>query len=161
MDSKKTYDYSDEVHIVKSPMKRMLYLVAGWISLILGIIGLLLPIVPTTPFLLVSAACWAKSSSRFYNWLMNNPWFGSHLRRWRKYRCIPLRIKIIAVTVLSVTLGSSILLFVPFLSMQILLAFIGLGVMIYIARFPSTVPGMDDEYDIPAKAGPGKESYEN
>ena len=62
----------------------------------LGIIGIFLPLLPTTPFLLLAAACYARSSKRFYNWLLNNKWFGNYIKNYRERKGIPLQIKIIS-----------------------------------------------------------------
>lgn len=75
----------------------VLYRVLGFISLGLGIIGIFLPVVPTTPFVLLAAACFARSSERWHQWLLNNPTFGPMVRRWETDRCISLRTKTVAL----------------------------------------------------------------
>jgi len=59
---------------------RFILTIVGTISLVFGVIGIFLPILPTTPFLLLAAACYARSSERFYNKLMNNKWFGNYIK---------------------------------------------------------------------------------
>ncbi|MBA2175867.1 YbaN family protein [Halobacillus locisalis] len=78
---------------MKQVMK-VLLIVIGSVSLVLGVLGIILPLVPTTPFLLLTAACYVRSSDRLYNWLMTNKWFGSYIRNYKAGRGIPLKAKI-------------------------------------------------------------------
>jgi uncharacterized membrane protein YbaN (DUF454 family) len=73
----------------------------------LGAIGIVFPILPTTPFLLAAAACFCKSSTRMYSWLMNNKWFGEYIKNYKEGRGLPLKTKITALVVLWVTIGFS------------------------------------------------------
>lgn len=130
-------DYSQDVHLKRSRGLRLLFAGLGWLALALGTVGIFLPILPTTPFLLLAAACFARSSARFYNWLMNNRIFGAYLRAWRHERRIPRHAKILAVTMIVLTIGSSILLFIPLLGAKIATAAVGGAVITYILRFPS------------------------
>ncbi len=130
-------DYQNEVHLKKSRALRLLLIVAGTLCLILGIIGIFLPILPTTPFLLVTAACYSRSSTRFYNWLMNTRFLGPYIRTWRDEKRIPLRAKILAVTMITLTIGTSVIYFIPILSAKIATGAVGVAVSAYICRFPS------------------------
>lgn len=76
----------------------------GTIALILGIIGIFVPLLPTTPFLLLAAALYFRSSSRLYNWLLSHPHLGTYIRNFRENKAIPLRVKIISVTLVWITL---------------------------------------------------------
>ena len=98
-------DYSHEVRKHRLVWVRYAYAAMGTLSLVLGIIGIFMPILPTTPFLLLSTACYARSSRRFYNWLMNHPAFGPLIIEWRTYRSIPWRVKMVAVATMTLTLG--------------------------------------------------------
>lgn len=121
-----------------NPIARWFYLTVGTISLGLGIIGIVTPVLPTTPFLLLTAACYARGSRRFYIWLMNHRWFGPYIYKWRIEKKIPLRIKMYAISMIILTIGSTVLFFMPpILPAQLLVTAIGVGVIIYIARFPS------------------------
>lgn len=84
---------------------RILLLSLGWLSLSLGIIGLFLPLVPTTPFLIVSAYCFSKSSARLHAWLLRQPVFGPLIQEWELYGVIPLRAKIVATVLLVLMLS--------------------------------------------------------
>lgn len=111
-------DYSDEVRLHRSRLVRFLLFIAGSISLALGIIGIFTPILPTTPFLLLSAACYARASHRFYNWLMNNRYFGSYIRDWRIHKMIPLRAKILAISMIFLTIGTTVFFFYSYFSCE-------------------------------------------
>ncbi len=78
-------------------MTRLWWRVAGLISLVLGIIGIVLPILPTTPFLLLSAFCFDRSSPALHNWLMNHRWFGPPIHNWQKYGAMSKLAKVTAV----------------------------------------------------------------
>ena len=79
-------------------MKRWAWFILGWLLVALGFIGALLPVMPTTIFLIGAAACFARCSPRFERWLLDHPWFGQPLRDWREHRAIPLKAKIFAIT---------------------------------------------------------------
>ena len=81
---------------------RGLLIILGTISVLLGLIGIILPLLPTTPFLLLGAAIYAKSSDKFYNWLVENKLFGSYIKNYREGKGIPIRVKISAISFLFV-----------------------------------------------------------
>lgn len=106
---------------------------AGLLSLALGILGMFLPVLPTTPFVLLAAGCFAKSSPRLHSWLRNSSLFGSILVNWETNRCIPMKSKILAVSMIVLFGGSSVLFAVPSGIPQIgagLLVLIGLVVVL-------------------------------
>ena len=74
----------------------------------IGLVGIFVPILPTTPFLLLAAACYLRSSQRFYNWLMNNRWFGTYIRNYTEGRGIPLKVKLFTIALLWIAIGISI-----------------------------------------------------
>lgn len=88
--------------------KKWLLIVLGWLFVIIGVIGIFLPILPTTPFLLLAASCFANSSEKFHSWLLNSPVFGVIIQDWQKHRYIKKRTKIWAMTVVVVTFAISI-----------------------------------------------------
>ncbi len=120
----------------------------GCLSVVLGVIGIFLPIMPTTPFLLLAAACFARSSQRFYHWLMNNRWFGPYLRYYTEGLGIPLKIKVRVIGLLWLTMGTSIIFFVPILWLKFAMAGVALGASAYIWLQP-TAPAIvgDDSLD--------------
>ncbi|TAM44872.1 MAG: DUF454 domain-containing protein [Gammaproteobacteria bacterium] len=116
---------------------RLLFLVLGGIFVALGVAGIFLPLLPTTPFLLLAAACFARSSERFYRWLLNHPVLGTTVREWREHRSLPRRTKWIAIFTMAGTLAVSILFFVPQPALQIVLALFGVALAVYLYRIPS------------------------
>ncbi|TAN86240.1 MAG: DUF454 domain-containing protein [Gallionella sp.] len=130
-------DYSHEVRKHRFLWVRLAYGALGTLFLLLGIIGAFLPVMPTTPFLLLATACYARSSRRFYNWLMNHPAFGPLIVEWRTYRSIPWRVKLIAIAMMALTFGSSILFFVHGIGLQLAMAFFGLTMAAWLYRIPS------------------------
>ena len=125
-------------------IKKVLWLVVGFICLGLGSVGIVLPILPTTPFLLAAAACFCKSSTRMYNWLLGNKWFGEYIRNYKEGRGLAMKTKITALTVLWVTIGISTVFFLNrllppqlVLPMQIIMVAIAVGVSIHILRLPT------------------------
>lgn len=84
---------------------KVLYSVTGTIALALGIIGIFVPLLPTTPFLLLSAALYFRSSPRLYAWLLHQKHLGPYIRNFREYRAIPLRAKIISISLIWITIG--------------------------------------------------------
>lgn len=99
----------------------------GMLCLLLGAVGLVLPLLPTTPFVLLAAGCFARSSPRMHQWLLNNALFGPVLQDWERNRCVSRRVKRVALTMMLVVGGTSVLLFVP-RGWLMLLAFILIGV---------------------------------
>jgi uncharacterized membrane protein YbaN (DUF454 family) len=81
---------------------RRVYLVLGFAFVVLGFVGAFLPVLPTTPFLILATSCFARSSPRLENWLLSHPRFGPPLRVWRERGAIPLRAKLLALAGISV-----------------------------------------------------------
>lgn len=89
---------------------RLLWITFGLSALALGLAGLALPLLPTTPFMLLAAACFAKSSPRLHDWLVGHRVFGRAIRDWRDYRAISPKAKRMALTAMTAALGLSLLL---------------------------------------------------
>lgn len=111
---------------------RYLLILAGTISLVCGIIGIFLPIIPTTPFLLLAAACYARSSQRFYHWLMNNKMFGNYIKNYYGGKGIPVKFKIFTISLLWLTILTSIYYIINNFWIKLLLMIIAIGVSIHI-----------------------------
>lgn len=92
---------------------RILLIIAGYISLALGILGIFLPLLPTTPFLLLAGACFLRSSDRLYHWLITHRILGPYITSWKKGEGIPKRVKIFSITFLWVSMLLSVY-FLPF-----------------------------------------------
>jgi uncharacterized protein len=82
---------------------RLLWLLAGWLALLLGMLGIFLPLLPTTPFVLLAAWCFARGSARCEAWLLNHRRFGPLVRDWRERRAVPLRAKQLAVLTMALS----------------------------------------------------------
>ncbi|MTI67169.1 MAG: DUF454 domain-containing protein [Firmicutes bacterium] len=118
-------------------LKKIILIILGSISIALGIIGIFLPLLPTTPLLLLGASCYVKSSNSLYNWLINNKYLGSYIKNYRLGRGIPKKTKIIAISTLWLTIGYSAIFIVPLLLIKILLFFIAIGVTIHLLTIPT------------------------
>ena len=116
---------------------RWLLLTLGWLFVVLGVAGAILPVLPTTPFILLAAACFARSSERFYAWLLENRIFGPLIRDWRAHRAIPRRAKWLAIGAIFVFLGSSVVFFVANLYARGALAVTGVTLVTFLYRLPN------------------------
>ena len=116
---------------------RGLYVALGMLALALGVIGIFLPVLPTTPFVLLAAACFARGSQRFHRWLLGQRTFGPIVREWEQYRSIPYRTKLTAVVLMALTFGASIVFFVRPGWLQLVLALFGVGLAVWLYRLPS------------------------
>ena len=121
--------------LLRSLMKIFLIIV-GCISLALGVTGMFLPMLPTTPFLLLSAAVWVKASPELYQWLLNHKVFGEYIRNFREHRAIPLRVKIISVSTVWLTIGYCIFVVVDeWWWAQVLMTLLAIGISWHILSF--------------------------
>ena len=116
---------------------RLLFLFLGGLFVVLGVAGIFLPVLPTTPFMLLAAACFARSSERFYNWLLDHPVFGTTVREWQEHRSIPRRAKWTAIVMMAVTLSVSVGFFVAQPYLKAALALFGVALAVYLYRIPS------------------------
>jgi uncharacterized membrane protein YbaN (DUF454 family) len=117
---------------MKDSIKKGILVTSGTFFLILGFIGIFIPLLPTTPFLLLAAACYFRSSKRFYNWLIKNKWLGKYIKNYQEGRGIPLNIKIISILVLWLTIILSTFIIISNFIIQIFLFIIASGVTIHI-----------------------------
>jgi uncharacterized membrane protein YbaN (DUF454 family) len=130
-------DYSDHVRKHPSPSVRAVLVLAGTGFVVLGLAGVFLPVLPTTPFLLLAAACYARASRRFYNALLNNRLFGPSILEWQQHRAIPWRTKLTAIALLLLTLAISIVFFLRDPWLRLALALFGLALAAWLWRIPS------------------------
>lgn len=140
MDLKKTGN-----HIVNNKKKhstnktiKLFFVLLGLISLGLGIIGIFLPLLPTTPFLLLSAALFMRSSKRLYNWLINHKYLGTHIQNYIHHKTISRKSKTMSLILLWITILSSIIFVVIQFYLKMLLLFIAIAVSWHILSFKST-----------------------
>jgi hypothetical protein len=115
---------------------RVLLVGVGTTSLALGVVGIVLPVLPTTPFLLLAAACYARSSTRLYAWLLGQPSLGRIVAEWRRSRSLPPGVKPRALLVVALTFAVSIVL-VDTLFLQLLLVAVGILLGAFLWRIPA------------------------
>ena len=118
---------------MQTVVKRRILIGAGTLSTGLGIIGIFVPILPTTPFLLLAAACYMRSSERFYQWLINNRIFGVFVRNYIEGRGMPARTKVLTILLLWLTIGLTVAFGVENMVVRIVLICIAIGVTAHVA----------------------------
>ncbi|EGT4276395.1 DUF454 family protein [Cronobacter sakazakii] len=116
-------------------MQRTILLILGWLAVVLATLGVVLPLLPTTPFLLLAAWCFARSSPRFHHWLLCRSWFGGYLRHWQQHRAMPTGAKPRAMLFILATFAISLWL-VKIFWVRILLLVILSGLLIFMWRIP-------------------------
>ncbi|MBT8768961.1 YbaN family protein [Metapseudomonas boanensis] len=96
-----------DIVMLRHPALRVALLCIGWLSVVLGVIGIFVPVLPTTPFLLLAAACFVRSSRHFYQWLVDHPHLGPWIRDYLEGNGIPLKGKVYALALMwaSITLS--------------------------------------------------------
>lgn len=112
-------------------MKKMIFIIAGTVALVLGLVGIFIPVLPTTPFLLLAAFCYARGSKRLYDWLMRHRHLGPYLDNYFRNHTIHKRTRIAALGFLWVSLTLSIIL-VDRWPVRLVMAVVGLAVTIHL-----------------------------
>ncbi|RTR39434.1 DUF454 domain-containing protein [Shewanella canadensis] len=116
-------------------LKRGVYLICGLCSLALGLLGIPLPILPTVPFILLAAFCFARSSDSLHRWLMEHPWFSDALSQWESARAIRKGLKRKAYIVSGLSFALSIAI-VPIVWVKFMLLFFAIGLGLYLRNIP-------------------------
>jgi uncharacterized membrane protein YbaN (DUF454 family) len=132
-----TDDAASRHHEHGSPVVRALFFVAGLASLALGIAGIFLPVLPTTPLVLLAATCFARSYRPFHEWLVAHRLFGPLVREWHEHRSIPYRTKLLAIGMMAGALTVSIVFFVDPPWLKAVLAAFGVALGAWMYRLPS------------------------
>jgi len=120
---------------------RILLVFCGTICVVLGVLGMFLPVLPTTPFLLLASICYSRSSKRFYNWLITNRWCGKYIRNYREGRGISLKHKIFSITLLWLTIGYTTWFVISLWWVKLMLLGIAIGVTIHLVMIKTFKPG--------------------
>lgn len=118
-------------------LKRWLFTGAGWLSLGLGAIGVIVPLLPTTPLVILAAYFFARSSPRLHQWLLDNRVFGPLIAEWSEHRSIPRRAKILAVSMI-VIFGSMAIYLVEFIAARLALGVLFASVMTWLLTRPTS-----------------------
>lgn len=129
--------FDNSKSIYRNRWVRRVLVVAGTIFVGLGILGIFLPVLPTTPFLLLAAACYARSSERFYHRLLNQRWLAKYIQPYREGKGIPVKAKALSVSLIWLTILSSAIFIVHPLIVRIILIVIATGVTIYLLSLPT------------------------
>ena len=116
----------------KPSLRKRLLICAGFLSVGLATVGVFVPVLPTTPFLLLAAACFARSSDRFYQWLITHRLFGRYIRYYRKYRAITGRAKALTLILLWAVMGYTVFAVVHSFPLRVLLLLVATGVTIHV-----------------------------
>jgi len=122
----------DKGKLVNKKWIKSLFIITGTLFVGLGVIGIFLPILPTTPFLLLAAACYTRGSQRFYCWLLNNRWFGVYIKNYKQKKGMPLKIKILTMVLLWFAIMISVVFAVQSIAVRIILIIIAIGVSVHI-----------------------------
>lgn len=116
---------------IKNKILKIILIITGSISVVIGILGIFLPVLPTTPFLLIAAALFARSSEKFYCMITTNRWFGKYIKDYNTGKGIRLKIKIYAISILWISIIISVII-LKFLVLKLSLVIIALLATIYI-----------------------------
>jgi uncharacterized membrane protein YbaN (DUF454 family) len=119
---------------MRDSIKKLLLISLGSLSLIIGVIGIFIPLLPTTPFLLLAAAFYIRGSKKCYNWLIKNRLLGEYIKNFQDGRGIPFNVKIITITVLWLTIIISTIVFISNSIIQIILFIIAIVVTVHIIK---------------------------
>lgn len=137
-------------------IRKAVLIFTGTVCVGLGVLGMFLPLMPTTVFLLLAAYCYSKSSDRFHNWLVNNRWCGPYIRNYKDGRGMTVRSKVSTIVLLWISIGISIWLISSKLWIVVLLVAIAAAITIHLLWIKTYRPG-DDE-NLAAEMEPAHEN---
>ncbi len=124
-------------------VRRGVLVTAGLLSVALGVAGIFLPLLPTTPFLLLAAACFVRSSERLYRWLLEHRWLGPYLRNYREHRALPLRAKVVTLLLLWASVAWGTFAVLEHWALRVPMLLVSAGVTVFVLRLktlPRDVP---------------------
>jgi uncharacterized membrane protein YbaN (DUF454 family) len=136
--------HADSGKLAVRGLTRTLMVAGGTLCVALGVLGIFMPVLPTTPFLLLAAFCYARSSDRFHHRLMTNRWFGDYIRNYREGRGIPLKQKVLTILLLWLTIGYAAWFVVPAWWAKAILLGIAAGVTGHLIRTKTFKPEARD-----------------
>ena len=126
----------------KTIFRKWLLVTLGILSVVLGMVGVFVPVLPTTPFLLLAAGCFMRSSPRLYNWLIHHKWFGDYIRHYREHRAVTLKSKIIALVMLWGVIGYTAFGVIDNWWIRGVLGVIAVGVTLHLLHLRTLTPEM-------------------
>ena len=122
---------------------KVFYFILGWVFFSIGVVGVVLPLLPTTPFMLLALWAFSRSSNKFYHWLYHHKFFGPTLQKWDQYRVIPISAKVMSISFMSLSFIYMSIYSPVGLGLKILIATIMLYGAWFILTKPSTPPKID------------------
>ena len=128
-------DPKEEIHVANetsNPLAKLMWVSLGSLFVGLGAIGVIVPGLPTTPFLILAAACYIRSSQRLYDWLISNKRFGPYLKDYREGKGIPRKAKRLAIVMIVVFVGFSVVFGIEDLTLKIVVGLLGLIGLLYV-----------------------------
>ena len=125
---------ASEVKVARSRLTRLLWTTAGTLSLAVGVVGIILPVLPTTPFVLIAAACYLRGSKRMYNWLVANKYFGGYLRDYMEGRGVSKRATVVSIAFLWTLILLSVVFATSDLIIRAVLIAVAVAVTIHLLR---------------------------
>jgi len=128
-------------HSLSQKMMRGVYIIVGTIALIFGAIGVFLPVVPTTPFILLAAACYLRGSDRLHAWILSSRWFGETIKNYQEGRGLTRDTKLRAISMMWVMILVSAGFFVSSLFVRVAMICVAVGVTVYLVRLPTLEKG--------------------
>ena len=126
-----------EKKTVTGSLKKAIYLIVGSISLAAGLVGVFLPVIPTTPFILLSAGCFLRSSERLFQWVVSNETLGPTIQNYHEGKGITKNTKIRAIVMMWLTISLSVYFFITNTYLIALLYVIAIGVSVYLFKLPT------------------------
>jgi uncharacterized membrane protein YbaN (DUF454 family) len=130
-------DFSHEMRRTNALLPRLVFAFLGATFLVVGVVGIFLPLLPTTPFLLLAAACFARASRRLHHWLLNHVVLGPVVLEWREHRAIPLRVKRAALLFMAASMTVSMIFFFTDWRARLALAVLAVVLFLILWRIPS------------------------
>lgn len=150
--------------MIKPNLRKGLLIFAGVLLVGLATAGIFFPLLPTTPFLLLAAACFIRSSDRLYQWLITHKWFGSFIKNYREQRAITRQAKVVTLLLLWGTLGYTAIWVTSALVVHVLLMLVGIGVTLHVLHYKTLTPEMPSENVVTegaeAEAGQGAAAHD-
>ena len=131
--------------MINPRLRKRLLLPAGVLAVGFGIAGAFVPLLPTTPFLLLAAACFARSSDRHYQWLMNHRWLGAHVRNYREHKATTKRVKVVTLALLWGSIGYAAIVVADGWAVRALLLSVAVGVTIHVLTLRVVTGDMTSE----------------
>ena len=128
-------DPKEDIHVANetsNPLAKLMWVPLGSLFVGLGAIGVIVPGLPTTPFLILAAACYIRSSQRLYDWLISNKRFGPYLKDYREGKGIPRKAKRLAVVMIVVFVSFSVVFGIEDLTLKIAVGLLGLIGLLYV-----------------------------